>query len=74
MARDALYDLQEFIDMRDPNLRSSIFPDVELQTLCRKMLANRSKRIEMAEVSLITIVYKINYTCLNIDAAPTYIM
>ena len=51
MARDALYDLEEFIKLRDPILRGSTFPDMELQALCKKMLASRSKRIEMAEVS-----------------------
>ena len=51
MARDSLYNLQEFIDFRDPNLRSSTVPDAELQCLCRKMLASRGKRIGMAEIS-----------------------
>lgn len=51
MVRDALYDLDEFISLRDPTLRSTTIPDLELQALCRKMLASRSKRIDMPEVS-----------------------
>ena len=51
MARDSLYDIQEFVDLRDPNIQSCTVPDAELQSLCRKTLASRGKRIEMAEVS-----------------------
>lgn len=51
MARDSLYDLQEFIDLRDPTIRTCTVPDAELQSLCRKTLASRGKRIDMAEVS-----------------------
>ena len=72
MARDALYDLQEFIDLRDPNLRSSTFPDAELQSLCRKMLASRSKRIEMAEVSHNYNQVATTHQSLNIEAIPIY--
>ena len=51
MVRDALYDFDEFISLRDPTLRSTTIPDLELQALCRKTLATRNKRIDMPKVS-----------------------
>ena len=52
LARDGLYNLEEFIKLRDSKIQSKTIPYLELQSLCRKTLATRVNRIEMVEVSL----------------------
>ena len=52
LIRHGLYDLEEFMKLCDNKIRSRMIPDLEPQSLCRKMLALRVDRIEMVEVSL----------------------
>ena len=54
--RDTLYDVEEFIKISDPIMRSTSVPHLEIQSLCRKTLSVRSKRIEMEEVRLRCII------------------
>ena len=51
VVRDSLYDLNEFVSLRDPLVRSEVVPDLEIQQLAKKMLSARHNRCSMNEVS-----------------------
>ena len=36
--RDAFYDLNEFVELRDPEIKSVIVPDLDVQKLVKRML------------------------------------
>ena len=38
VVRDSLYDLNEFVSLRAPLVRSEVVPDLEIQLLSKKML------------------------------------
>lgn len=55
VVRDALYDLNEFIGLRDGTLKSTTIPDKEIQNLARQTLAARHKRVTMPQVKPINV-------------------
>lgn len=50
VVRDDLYDLNEFIGLRDGTIKSTTIPDKEIQDLARQTLAARHKRVTMPQV------------------------
>ena len=50
LIRDALYDLNEFVSLRDPVIRSESVPDREIQQLAKKSLSARHSQSTMDEV------------------------
>ena len=54
VVRDSLYDLNEFVSLRAPLVRSEVVPDLEiqlLQLLAKKMLSAQHNRCSMNKVS-----------------------
>ena len=48
--RDALYDLNEFVELQDPEIKPVIVPDLEIQKLVKRMVRARPDRISMEQV------------------------
>ena len=48
--RDALYDLNEFVELRDTEIKYVIVPDLDIQKLVKRMVAARPDRISMEQV------------------------
>ena len=48
--RDALYDLNEFVELRDTEIKSVIVPDLDIQKLVKRMVAVKPDRISMEQV------------------------
>ena len=57
LVRDGLYDVNEFISLRDPKIKSVTVPDMEIHELAKKTLGLRHNRPTMAEVKSIMISY-----------------
>lgn len=50
LIRDALYNIDEFVSLRDRKIKSDVVPDTEIHQLAQRTLAARHKRASMAEV------------------------
>ena len=48
--RDAFYDLNEFVELRDTEIKYVIVPDLDIQKLVKRMVAARPDRISMEQV------------------------
>ena len=48
--RYTLYDLNEFVELRDPEIESVIVPDLDIQKLVKRMFAARPDRISMEQI------------------------